>query len=668
MNWLLGAGGATRNFVLDAAGLLRQEAAPGWIVLILLFLLLVALVHLIVATRSRRSALRWLRKTLEESGKRAQFNTEIDQLSRKIEEWGAKGGARTVAAAWREYVETLVRHDQDEGVIIRNAVRPGVFFNLEDLHFGPGFWRILPGLFVTIGLFLTFLGLISALHGMADDMKDAGGQLTSSAMSQLLGVASAKFIMSLTGLLCSIVFTIALRHRMGGVEGAINALCHAIEKQLSFISLEDLAVEQLRATREQKDHFRHIGMELVAELGRPLREELPRAVSASISEVMKPLITQVTQMGTDGVGGMVKDLSSQFSEDVGRALGTAGEQLQRAGDRIGELIARMDQSSGRMGSEMQGVVERLARAVEEMQVATATNVNATRQAFGESADGLLAAMQKSLENIQANTREGASAINESADAMRRAAEIVREQMTAAAEQGSVAARARLDEAGTRVQAALGDAAAGVANVLEKITGQTAQAFLDPIGDISAKMREVVEVLGSASSEMGRLSDSVREGANATGDAANSLRGSSQSLVAAIEPVRATASSIEQSIRGLNDSTAHVAAATRQNVESSAHTLAAAELALDGKREAVQAAMEGIATALDKLRAQGEQLDDIDRKLGAALSQYKDQVEAAVASLFAHVRQMQEEMTPALGTMREIVEQAEQFMPQSTGRS
>jgi methyl-accepting chemotaxis protein len=664
MDFVLGLGLQTRDLVLKIAGLLTNEVTPGLVVLALLIPLGIAILWLIAVTRSRRGALLWLQHTIERLGGTAQFNADIDNLSARITAWGAKGGnARSVSFAWSEYVETLIRHEQDGGTVIRNSVRPNAFFNLEDLHFGPGFWRILPGLFVTIGLFLTFLGLISALTVMSEEMK-GGTQVSVDAMGVLLRVASAKFIMSLTGLLCSIVFTVALRARMGGVEGAVNALNRTIERHLSFISLEDLAVEQLRAIREQKDHFRHIGMELVAELGRPLREELPRAISNTISEAMKPLVTQMTQMGTEGVGGLVKDLSSQFSQDVGHALTEASAQLRQAGEKIAELVARMDQSSGRMGSEMQGVVERLAKAVEDMQAATTSNVNATRSAFSDSTEELLAALQRSLESIQSNTRDGAKAINDSAEEMRKAAEAVREHMMAAANDGANAAQARLTNAGSQVHDALNGAAADVIDALKKITGDAADAFLSPIGEISARMGAVAEALGTAGVDIRRLSDSVREGASATSDAAGHLRGSAQTLGAAIDPVRATTSSIEHSIRSLTDSMAHVAVATRNNAESAAKTLATAEEVLAGKQEAVQAAVLGIGTALEKLRLQGEQMDDLDQKLGDAFARYQEQVESAVQSLFTHVREMQEGLTPALGTMREIVEQAEQFMPQS----
>ena len=74
-------------------------------------------------------------------------------------------------------------------------------------------WRQLPALFVSIGLLLTFLGLVAALEQTAQllgsDSTDATA--TVRGLTTLLNIASAKFIMSLAGLACSIVFTVVLR-------------------------------------------------------------------------------------------------------------------------------------------------------------------------------------------------------------------------------------------------------------------------------------------------------------------------------------------------------------------------------------------------------------------------------------------------------------------------
>ena len=189
------------------------------------------------------------------------------------------------------------------------------------------------------------------------------------------------------------------------MEAEVHGLCGAIEKRLTFISLEALAVEQLAAIREQREHFRMIGLELVAELGRPLKEELPSAISSSISSAMAPLLAQVGQIGAEGMGAMVQDLSSRFSDDVGRALAQASESLAQAGDRFAQLSDRMDQSSGRVGTEIDGAVTRLTQAVEDLRDGMGATAQTASGAFTKGAEQMLAVMNQTLENIRDNTGE-----------------------------------------------------------------------------------------------------------------------------------------------------------------------------------------------------------------------------------------------------------------------
>ena len=244
-------------------------------------------------------------------------------------------------------------------------MRPSAFFNIEDLGFSAGFWRYVPSLFVSVGLLLTFMGLVSALVSI---VPARGEVIGSDQLGTLLTVASAKFIMSLTGLLCSILFTLVLRIGIARAETASHQVANEIEGRLSFISLEYLAMEQLSGVaREQREHFRRIGMELVAELGRPLREDIPRAIASGIETAMAPLLAQVGKAGTEGVGALVQDLSSRFTSDVSPALSSASDRLSEAGDRISQLSERMDSSSTRVGQELDGAVSQIARSMEAIQ-------------------------------------------------------------------------------------------------------------------------------------------------------------------------------------------------------------------------------------------------------------------------------------------------------------
>lgn len=675
---VFGFGTAARDSILYTAGLLKNEAVPGLIAVVLVALLITLTILYGRDIATRVSAVRMLRGVVRKAADEASFGRSIADLDAEILRSGGRGARKQVATAWDKYRETLVEHDEGGTTILRNSVRPAVFFNADDLGFGPGFWRVVPGLFVTIGLFLTFLGLISALGAMDLTTPDK----VQSSLRELLLIASAKFIMSLTGLLCSIVFTIVLRWGIGGVDRALHSLCAEIEKRLSFISLESLAAEQLRATREQREHFRLIGLELVAELGRPLREELPAAISNSINATMGPLLQQVGQLGTDHMGSMVKDLSARFSDDVGRALAQASERLVQAGDRIGELSTRMDQSSGRMGSEMDAAIARLAQAVDDLRGAMGATAASASGAFTEGADRLLGAMNETLREIRDNTRVGAEAMSAAAGEMRGAAAGFRAELEAATQSGTTAASARMQAAGAdaseRISAAgstvvqaFSRTASDIVEATRDVGSKAAQDLLAPLDSIAARLRETVEGLTAAAGGVGRLGDGVRATAEAAERAAGSFRGSSEDLVSAASPIRATTERIEATIRQLTGATQHVAdtvaRSAEQTARSAADALAAAQAALGGHTRAIDASLVGVGQLVDRLKGQGARLDTIDEKLGSAFDLYAEKVAAAVDTLADYVRNMQGELAPALDTLRAIVEQAEQFAPESRVR-
>ena len=659
--------------IVQVSDLLREEHTPGIVAAGLVASLIGACVYLGIKTWRRCAALGALRRTVTAAaGNPVEFSdslSEINERAKRLGTGGASSPRRLVATAWDEYSETFVHRAQGDRSVLCNAVRPSQFFNPEDLHFGVGFWRILPGLFVTVGLFLTFLGLISALHAM-----NTAEGVSEEAMTNLLSVASAKFIMSLTGLACSIVFTIWLRKGTGWVESALHKVNRALEQRLSFLSLEGLSVEQVEATREQKEHFRRIGMELVEELGRPLREELPKTISDSIGNAVSPLIAQVGELGTASVGDMVRDLSSRITTDVDDALTRASEQLGQAGDRLGALVERMDGSSGRMGSEMEGASERLAAAVEDLRATMSAGASATSGAFSDGVEAILAAMRTTLEGIRENTADGARAMADAAEEMRGAAERFRTELAKATEEGAVAAQQRMDRSGDEVARIIGGAGDQVRNAIEgtgreiaSITGEVTEKagrdLLGPMSDIAQRLEEMVEALANGVREMRRASDGVKDGADATSDASANFRGAARALVAAGDEVKPAVERLETATQNLAASTRQVGESARHSAASAGQVLEAAQAALGGERQAIDNTLQGLTQVLEGTRGQGDRLDDIDEKLGRAFEHYRTQVAAAVDALHGHVREMQERLTPALDTMREIVEQAERFVPE-----
>jgi ABC-type transporter Mla subunit MlaD len=674
LNVFLSAGAVFQEAILYIAGSLKDESVPGLVSMALVIALLLTLGCLYWKVSTRQGAIDWLNSLLINTEKQVNFSQQIDSLTATIHSEAATAPRISLATAWGKYRETLVPHDEGGATILRNSIRPAAFLNLDDLGFSAGAWRIGAGLFVTVGLFLTFLGLVSALNSMTQ-----GASITSGAMSDLLKIASAKFIMSLTGLFCSIIFTLVFRLLFGRLDKSIHRLCASLEKRLAFISLEALAVEQLAAIREQREHVRKLGFELVAEFNRPLREELPAAISSSIRSAMTPLMDQVGKMGSDGMEGMVKNLSSQLAEDVGRSLTAASERLAEAGAQIKHLADRMDQSSGRMGAEMETSIASIARAVGDLRESVSLTAEKTEGAFSRGAEQLLDAMNRTLEGIRDNTGEGARAMSAAAGEMRGAAEGFRKELETAAETGAHAAHARMRTASSEASDAIGTAGSQILDafgrtseeinrVVNAMTEKAGTQLLAPLDEVSEKLRVLVAALAEGSSEMRRMAEGVKAGGEASVAAAGTFRSASTDLANATVPIRTTTERMEASLRILTESTHHVATTVSRSAESTARSaadaLAAAKQVMSAEARAMESTMANISGMLEQMKGQGERLDDIDGKLGRAFDIYNQQVAAAVDTMFGHVRDLQNKLGPALDTMREIVDQAQQFAPES----
>lgn len=593
---------SVKNAILWLAGILTESnldksfataaeagekgAAPGFVSALIFAFLIASLLIYSIQVAKRKQAIVWLYNLIKGYETPQEFTRNITDIDIEVRKHWGKNVYNELARGWLEYKETLVLYGEDENCHLRNSVRPSTFFNAEDLNFTPGFWKIVPGLFVTTGLFLTFLGLVAALDGLKVSGMDAD-QLKNS-LQTLLQTASAKFIMSLTGLACSIIFTIRLRLGVSQIENRLHELCNHTEFLLKFISLEDIATDQLNAIKEQKDHFRTIGLELVAELGRPLREDLPVTIAQSISDAMSPLISNVTQVGAEGLGGMVDDLSDKFSKDVSKALEQASSSIEQAGSMI-------DTCSENISRELLSSVEALKEMILEVQGATKSKMLDTGKELAES-----------FGQTATTIKEQASSLSDT--------------------------------------------------------------LITPLNELQINIASLSADISESGSQFKSMASSVKMGADATQTAANSFARSAQQFSTVSAPITRSVELIAQSINDLEDSTSNVNEALTQGIKqlmvSSENALGSAVEIIRGEQSALENALQGMQEVIEEFRGQGDRLDDLDEKLGDAFESYAEHVENQLEEMKIHARDLTERLSPALDKMREVVEHAEQFIPES----
>ena len=624
------------GIILLAESLTLSDSAPGYVAG--LFLLLTLCVGLLYFVRTARQI-----RAIRELDARVRKHDDIQAFASGYDDFkaGLADNYQTNAdrqAVWRAFVEfdeTVVPDDIDGPLRLRNSIRPANFLNIEDLEFGSSFYRILPNLFVSTGLFLTFLGLVAALHQFSQSMNIGTGGMDQ-AMQGFMQIASAKFVMSLAGLFCSILLTMLLRARQNEINAALNHLCSGIERRLVFVSLEDIGFRQLRAATEQRKQLQEMATRMVADLQKPL-DALPDRITGAIADRMDPIFEKVASMGTSNMEGMVGDLSKQLSQSVGNALTRASESLSEATDRIGLMVDRMDGSQAQAGNGLRDAVDQMSKAMADMRAEVAASGRTATEAMNTGAERLLSVMNDTLNGIRENTGQGVTAMRSAAEEMRRAAEGFREALTAASEESAEAARRRMSASSEEAGQAITGAGRALLDSFNKtssdISGLGAEVG-DSLREALRKISETLAELGTKVTASGQTAtDTMNAGADRLLAVMNeTLTGIRDNTGQGAEAMRAAADEMRRAAEGFRDTLAN---ASEASAEAARKRMAAstdeAGQAITGAGRALLESFNQTSADIARLGAEmggvigNELLSRLD-EVGGSLAEFADEVQ------------------------------------------
>ena len=343
-----------------------DEAAPGWVSLGLIILLAVLYVwHGHSMWRFRRAVIH-AQQILDVHNGRKITGGYLVTIDRRFEQFRERTGPRSrLATAWREFRETTIAPEPDTESLA-NTERPAAYFNREELGVDGGVWRYVPAFFVSVGLLLTFLGLVAALDQTGHILERApdGDDAATEGLKALLNIAGAKFIMSLTGLFCSIIFTLVLRYSGKRTDRALHELCADIEDGCIFLSEQKVMRQILEQAKEQTSHLQSFSTELVAQIAKPLQEDLPRTIRESIQEAIAPAMEKISGSTSQEITRLAGDVSEKLASGIHDAVQAMGGAIDEVRRSLEEVTSRLDQSTKTIETLTQSVQESATKAAE----------------------------------------------------------------------------------------------------------------------------------------------------------------------------------------------------------------------------------------------------------------------------------------------------------------
>jgi type VII secretion effector (TIGR04197 family) len=347
---------------------------------------------------------------------------------------------------WEEFEETLIIDTDDQTIVATK--RPHEYLNDSSIispFLDLRLMHAMPNYLVGLGLALTFCGLVWAIYLASQGLSNPDGG--KEALNHLLQTAGVKFLTSITGLFCSMIFSFCHRHWLNKLHKKINEICSRIEKLTFSVTTEQLLRDSLKDQKKQTVLLEHLGGEIARQLENALADKLPISVGAALNpliEELRQLAKNQTSNNNDGLEQMLKSFTNKLEgaahneiqdlvgglKDIQASLQGLVEHIQNTGDSFGSKIVgaadglstTLEKTLHSFTAKLEGAanneIQELVGGLKEMQSSLQGllgNIQTTGDAFGSQIVGAAGEISNNLMPVTQNLltfNENINAINE----------------------------------------------------------------------------------------------------------------------------------------------------------------------------------------------------------------------------------------------------------------
>ena len=667
----------------------------------------------IAALRLRTGVRRFCRAIDQSTANLAGTPPKAREFARSYEAVAATlQDAAIVGPAWRDWSATVITPEVP-GTPVRSTSRPNTYFSLDLLRYcriNPRLHAAMPNLLVGVGLLLTFAGLAIALSsagGIADQAVSPADRQRG--LKTLLDVASAKFVTSLFGLLCSLAYTIFRGSELDRAERALDGFLAALEERIPLATPATLQAEANGLLEKLLTAQSQFGNDLAINIGGlldnaldqrlgehigPLREaidKLSEGIGTKSEDTLRTLLEEFRNMLQGSAQTHMEKLAdalaktSEGMEQIRAGLTDAANRMATAAGQISEQMGRnAEQAMAGITRQMEALVGELRTLAEQSRAAgndamaqAADRIAKAGESFGGAAQAIATSLEQTVQGIttrlggeaEAATRKMTEELTNAIAAMRELAERNRsagDESARAMSERIAQAATSFEQSAAKVAEALTSGAGDAAGRLTGAVEQLRDHFVKLTGDLAGDL----ETAGSQFAQQGRdgataltqaaevAASALRTGGQESGEA---LRAggtdASRGLQAAVGELSTPLRELGQRIVSLQNEALQLGSsltAMQQAVTEATALLraAAADMAkqgVSGQKTAADlaTAAQRIAPLADAMTGAMQQLGEAERRL-AALSQNLDTALGGFKGLDASLGRVFKDLGEGLG--------------------
>lgn len=256
-------------------------------------------------------------------------------------------------------------------------------------------FEAMPNLLIGVGLMFTFIFLTLALVQARTLIGAHVGTQDLSGVDQLLATAGGKFITSIAGLLCSLVWNWQSKALIDSVDMELDRVRSALRAKIPDAGTEALVTVQLsllnavlEENREQVGQLRRFETDFAVAIAKAMDNALQPAFQKMTDELrsaINALTERVGSMNEDALRTMLSDFSSNLKEMSGEEMTAFKGALIKLSESLDNAGRELVSSLGVAGTEAAGKLQTAGQAF-------ADNFALASQTFKESATLLEQAM------------------------------------------------------------------------------------------------------------------------------------------------------------------------------------------------------------------------------------------------------------------------------------
>ena len=457
----------------------------------------------------------------------------------------------------------------------------------------------LPGIFVALGIFGTFLGLVLGLQGLEfgklDTLQDGVGHLISG--------LSLAFVTSLAGIALSITFSFFYRLVINRLERSFLALDAALSRIFPYDSQELYVRRHYELQNDIKQGLQTLATDVATQITGSIGSKLGDALDEHFLPVMKDFHAWIETYMEANICKQ-KELSEEFnqnlvklSEVISSHFATSQNKQSEAMERIIEQYSETLTKTFRNQFEAMGkIIEETTesqREIKQQLVGFSEILQSQLQAQGEMIDKtnrageILGQSLASLESIAQKLKASADDITSAAELLERSAHSAKDgqetlnQTMQTQVEAMTRTREELDRAWLTITENASRLVSQISQTVEDLTTGVGENLIKALESFDGKIAEVVERFsgtlfeaGETISEMPQLVatlnsslDSINNGIGDQKEILNDIRETSKGMVAeniqkaydaskdlgtCTESIAGTASTLQRFVEDFND--------------------------------------------------------------------------------------------------------------------